>query len=207
MPRSVVCQLPPGADSRSHITNLPSESPSAQQVEPARPSCQPPRPSLAVPRGIAASSLCFPIPAQIMLCFLIFSRPFLVMRTQSSFNHAGPDVEPIALLLQRPTRKASVGNDPTTVPFGTSAQYRFALIQGWAKASCSLLTRGLNRARAVLTLHRKGRRFCPPYCSGTSSSFASCSLESGAVMYLKETASAISGSMPSMRSGRTLFFG
>ena len=47
----------------------------------------------------------------------------------------------------------------------------------------------------------------PGYCSGTSSSFASCSWESGAAMYLKETASAISGSMPSMRSGSTLFLG
>ena len=45
------------------------------------------------------------------------------------------------------------------------------------------------------------------YCNGTSSNFTSCSWESGAAMYLKETASAISGSMPSMRSGSTLFLG
>src|SRR6266852_3308519 len=48
-----------------------------------------------------------------MLCLLIFSRPFLVMRTQSSFNHAGPDEEPTAILLRKPALEATVGNDPT----------------------------------------------------------------------------------------------
>src|SRR6266852_1496351 len=48
-----------------------------------------------------------------MLCLLIFSRPFLVMRTQSSFNNAGPDEEPTAILLRKPALEATVGNDPT----------------------------------------------------------------------------------------------
>jgi hypothetical protein len=53
------------------------------------------------------------------------------MRTQSSFNHAGPDEEPTAILLRKTAHEATVGNDPTiggparaahlgrTVPFGT----------------------------------------------------------------------------------------
>jgi hypothetical protein len=35
------------------------------------------------------------------------------MRTQSSFNHAGPDEEPTAILLRKPALEATVGNDPT----------------------------------------------------------------------------------------------
>src|SRR6266545_2721650 len=73
-------------------------------------------------------------------------RPFLVMRTLGSFNHTGPDEEPIAILLRTSALAAAVGNDPTiggparaatrsrAVPCGTNAPYSFALIQGWAKA-------------------------------------------------------------------------
>jgi hypothetical protein len=54
------------------------------------------------------------MPAQIMLCLLIFVDRFLVMRTQGSFNHPGRDEEPIAILLRPSARKAAVGYDPTT---------------------------------------------------------------------------------------------
>jgi hypothetical protein len=39
-------------------------------------------------------------------------RPFLVMRTLGSFNHPGPDEEPIAILL-RNSPKGCGANDPT----------------------------------------------------------------------------------------------
>ena len=45
------------------------------------------------------------------------------------------------------------------------------------------------------------------YLKGTSISVASCSFDNGVAMYLKLTASAIARSRPSMRSGKTLFFG
>src|SRR3974390_2795078 len=45
--------------------------------------------------------------------FAHLRRPFLVMRTLGSFNHPGPDEEPIAILLRPPALKASVGYDPT----------------------------------------------------------------------------------------------
>jgi hypothetical protein len=35
------------------------------------------------------------------------------MRTHGSFNHPGPDEEPIAISLQKAALAASVGNDPT----------------------------------------------------------------------------------------------
>jgi hypothetical protein len=40
-------------------------------------------------------------------------RPFLVMRTLGSFNHPGPDEEPIVILLRSTARKAVMGYDPT----------------------------------------------------------------------------------------------
>jgi len=45
------------------------------------------------------------------------------------------------------------------------------------------------------------------YLKGTSISVASCSFVNGRAMYLKLTASAIARSRPSIRSGKTFFFG
>jgi hypothetical protein len=45
------------------------------------------------------------------------------------------------------------------------------------------------------------------YLKGTSISVASCSFVNGMATYLKLTASAIARSRPSIRSGKTLFFG
>jgi hypothetical protein len=45
------------------------------------------------------------------------------------------------------------------------------------------------------------------YLKGTSISVASCSFVNGMAMYLKLTASAIARSRPSIRSGKTFFFG
>src|SRR5712692_7431164 len=44
-----------------------------------------------------------------------------------------------------------------TVPFGTSASYRFALIQGWAKAPATTLTRTTLVPSAVPTRRRRRR--------------------------------------------------
>src|SRR6266852_6341306 len=51
-----------------------------------------------------------------------------------------------------------------TVPFGTSASYRFALIQGWAKSPCHALNGGLG-ASAILPTRGEHRltRLSPPY--------------------------------------------
>src|SRR6185312_5476439 len=54
------------------------------------------------------------MPAQIMLCLLIFVVPSLRMRTLGSINHPGPDEEPIAILLRTAVLYAAMGYDPTT---------------------------------------------------------------------------------------------
>jgi hypothetical protein len=72
------------------------------------------------------------IPAQSVLCWLIFVDPFLVMRTHGSFNHPGPMKKPIAILLRQAALKAEADYDPTiggpsgghlgrAVPHGTIA--------------------------------------------------------------------------------------
>src|SRR4051812_7929075 len=95
----------------------------------------------------ATSSFRLPvsIPAQIVICLVIFVDPSLVMRTLSSFNHSGPDEVPIAILLRPTALKASMGIDPIerrpnpgghpgwVIPHGTTTSYHRALIQGWVE--------------------------------------------------------------------------
>jgi hypothetical protein len=74
---------------------------------------------------------------------------------------------------------------------------------GHSLTRISLRSSGLRayRAQVALSLAQSS------YRSGTKISSASCSFVSGAEIYLNATASAIDASMPSIRSGTTLFFG
>jgi len=147
-----------------------------------------------------------------MLRLLIFVDPSLRCEPFGSFNHTGQmksrsrssyQISPLGCGGQRSDdRRSGPGGHPSrTVPYGTSPQYRFALLQGWAKAAPEVelwlaydppCPRGRPRPRGHGGTHsvpntRRPGRLCPPYnfCDSSVSRSSTPSRAGGLLQVLR----------------------
>ena len=106
-----------------------------------------------------------------------------------------------------------VSSEPAGRSIGNSRQ-RFTIepsaMSAMVKRSSANQSRPARWPSSILSWARRSQAAVEhhnSYLKGTSISVASCSFDNGVAMYLKLTASAIARSRPSIRPGKTLFFG